>query len=201
MRRRAVIDAAADLFLTHGYGETTISAVAAAAEVSAQLVYASFGGKAGLLSAVVDVLVGGDDEPVLLRDRPDVVALSKVRSKRELAQAAARISTGVNTRVGPMLHLIDSVAGSDTAVAELRDRLVAFQQEDCRRFAEDHKRFLRRGLLISTGRRRSAQSAGTRCGGRWSSTAAGQRRFTGTVARRHVLETASHLTRTAWSRT
>src|SRR4051794_20933749 len=146
VRRRAVIDAAADLFLSHGYGETTIAAVAAAAEVSPQLVYATFGGKAGLLSAVVDVLVGGDDEPVLLRDRPDFVALAKVRSKRELAHAAARVSTDLNTRVGPMLHLIDSVAGSDAAVAELRDKLVAFQREDCRRFAADYRRFIRADL-------------------------------------------------------
>ena len=145
-RRRAIIDAAADLFSTKGYGETTIGAVAVAAEVSPQLVYAAFGGKAGLLSAVVDVLVGGDDEPVLLRDRPDIVALQRVRSKRDLAQTAARIATDLNTRVGPMLHLIDSVAGSDAAVAELRDKLVGFQQEDCRRFAEDHRRFLRAGL-------------------------------------------------------
>jgi len=141
-----VIDAAADLFSTKGYGETTIGAVAAAAEVSPQLVYAAFGGKAGLLSAVVDVLVGGDDEPMLLRDRPDIVALKRVRSKRELARTAARIATDLNTRVGPMLHLIDSVAGSDPAVAELRDKLVGFQQEDCRRFAEEHGRFLRAGI-------------------------------------------------------
>jgi len=134
--------------LSTGYGETTINAVAAAAQVSPQLVYASFGGKAGLLSAVVDVLVGGDDEAVLLRDRPEIVALKEARNKRELALAAARLATEINTRVGPMLHLIDSVAGSDASVAELRDTLVAFQKEDCRRFARDHRQFIRKDFDI-----------------------------------------------------
>ena len=44
--------AAAELFVRKGYAETTIAQVAAEAGVSSQLVYAAFGGKAGLLAVI-----------------------------------------------------------------------------------------------------------------------------------------------------
>lgn len=47
------------------------AAIAAAARVSVETVYKAFGNKPGLVKAVVDVAIVGDDEPVpmLRRDR------------------------------------------------------------------------------------------------------------------------------------
>src|SRR5215203_4955815 len=60
-RRRRVIDAAHDLFLTTGYGATSITDIARTADVSPQMIYASFGSKAGILAKLADVVVAGDD--------------------------------------------------------------------------------------------------------------------------------------------
>src|SRR4051812_39559805 len=102
-RREAVTDVAARLFVKHGYAETTITQIAEAAGVSPQLVYAAFGGKAGLLSAVVDVLSAGDHEPGLIRDRPDSRALLDIDDMPERLRAAAAQMSELNSRVGPVL--------------------------------------------------------------------------------------------------
>ena len=62
--RLRIIEAATDLFVTHGYAATSIAAIADAADVAPQTIYAAFGTKAGLLGAAVDVAMAGDDEPI-----------------------------------------------------------------------------------------------------------------------------------------
>jgi AcrR family transcriptional regulator len=135
-RRTAIAAAAAKLFLENGYAETTIAQVAAAAGVSAQLVYAAFGGKAGLLSAALDQVAAGDDEPILMRDRPESLAIAQIMDPRERMRAAAVLAADVNARVGPLAKLLDRVAGSDPAVADVQAKLLAAQREDFRVIAE-----------------------------------------------------------------
>ena len=55
--------------LAAGYASTTLAAVAREAGVSVDTAYAVFGSKRGLLVAVMDVNVGGDDEPLDVLDR------------------------------------------------------------------------------------------------------------------------------------
>ena len=52
-RKRIVLSAEA-LFIERGYEKTTISAIAAAARVAPQTVYAAFGSKVGLVTAILD---------------------------------------------------------------------------------------------------------------------------------------------------
>jgi AcrR family transcriptional regulator len=68
--RARVLGAARARFLADGYTATTIPGVARDAGVSVQTVYKAFGNKAGLLKAVFDVAVTGDDQliPVAERD-------------------------------------------------------------------------------------------------------------------------------------
>src|SRR5919107_2459208 len=68
--RRAVLQAAHDLFVSQGYGRTTMADVAATAGVSVETVYAAFRNKATLLHRVWDVTVGGGDEGGALHQRP-----------------------------------------------------------------------------------------------------------------------------------
>jgi len=134
-RRRRVIDAAHELFLSDGYGATSINEIARAADVSAQMIYASFGSKAGILAKLVDVVVAGDDAALhgddgpLLRDRLTDEELF-ADDLRVRFRAIGRHAAGAHGRAGPVLQLIDSVAGSDAAVAELRAGLLAGHRED-----------------------------------------------------------------------
>ncbi len=67
--RAAVLAAARQLFLDVGYAATTMGAVANAAGVSVETVYKAFGNKPGLVKALFDVAVVGDDEPMPLVQR------------------------------------------------------------------------------------------------------------------------------------
>lgn len=129
-RRRAVVDAARALFLDHGYGPTSIAAIAQAAGVSAPTVYATFGSKAGILNAVVGVAVAGDHEEGLARERPDAVALRGVRGLDEWIEAAAHFTRTIHERSAALLHLVTGVAGTDPAVAELETQIIAGQRTD-----------------------------------------------------------------------
>jgi AcrR family transcriptional regulator len=129
-RRSAIVAAAARRFLDNGYAETTVAQIAAEAGVSAQLVYAAFGGKAGLLAAALDRLAAGDDEPILMRDRPESLAVMAIEDPRERMRAAANLVADINRRVGPLVMLVERVAGSDPAVAGIKEDLVRAQRED-----------------------------------------------------------------------
>jgi TetR/AcrR family transcriptional repressor of mexJK operon len=52
-RTQDLIDAAARLFLANGYTRTSLEAIARAARVAVRTIYVKFGGKAGLLEAVM----------------------------------------------------------------------------------------------------------------------------------------------------
>src|SRR6187200_1000535 len=68
--RTAILDAALAAFRDDGYAASTIEAIAAAAAVSPKTVYAVFGNKRRLLSAVLDRAIAGDELPVAILDRP-----------------------------------------------------------------------------------------------------------------------------------
>jgi len=53
--RQRILDAAGALFVAHGYGTTSIRQIAAAAQVAPDSVYATFGTKARLLTALLDI--------------------------------------------------------------------------------------------------------------------------------------------------
>ena len=69
-RRQDVVLAARDLFERDGFRQTTITAIARRAGVSAESIYKGFGTKAALAKAVFDLVIAGDDDPVPMSGRP-----------------------------------------------------------------------------------------------------------------------------------
>lgn len=67
--RNAVLAAARQRFLAQGYAATTIAEIARDAAVSVETVYKAFATKAGVLKALFDVSVAGDDEPIPMVQR------------------------------------------------------------------------------------------------------------------------------------
>jgi AcrR family transcriptional regulator len=135
-RRRRVIDAAKELFLTVGYGASSITEIADAADVSPQMIYSSFGSKAGILAKLVDVVVAGDDAALrdepgpLVRDRIADIEGLRAPDLRDRLRVIAQFASVSHGRSASVLQLIDSVAGSDGAVAALQAGLLAGIRED-----------------------------------------------------------------------
>src|SRR4051812_24416210 len=98
LARRAVVDAARTLFLERGYVATTIDAISARADVPAATVYRLFAGKLGILKALLDTSIAGDDQPVAVQQRPDVAALATESDPQKLVAGFAAVTTGINQR-------------------------------------------------------------------------------------------------------
>src|SRR5205823_10158242 len=73
--RAAVVEAAQSLFVERGFAATTIGAISDLSDTPQATVYRLFSSKLGILKAVLDVSVGGDDQAVAVADRPQVRAL------------------------------------------------------------------------------------------------------------------------------
>jgi hypothetical protein len=91
-RMQDLIDAAARLFLANGYTRTSLEAIARAARVAVRTIYVKFGGKAGLLDAV---LMSRRDQFFRMRDmdkdmRPS--ATSSTISRTSSSTCSARIN-------------------------------------------------------------------------------------------------------------
>src|ERR1700746_603666 len=97
--RRSILAAAHELFVRQGYTGTTIRQIADQADVAWQTVYAVFGGKPAILSAVFDVDVAGDDEPVPVPERPFVQAISDAGDPRDKARIFARHLRDTGARI------------------------------------------------------------------------------------------------------
>ena len=117
--RRAIVDAAARLFVERGYGATTVDAIAEQAGVSRKTVFTSVGGKVEALTLALDWAFVGDDEPVPMLERPEIQRQRQEPDARKVLRAYAAIHRGVASRVAALLHVAEAAAGTDPALREL----------------------------------------------------------------------------------
>ena len=101
LARAAVVEAARALFLERGYAATTIEAVSDVSDVPPATVYRLFSSKLGILKALLDGSIAGDDEAVALPDRPHVRALLADRARNQISGLAGLIR-GIMSRAEPL---------------------------------------------------------------------------------------------------
>jgi AcrR family transcriptional regulator len=123
LARRAVVEAARALFPERGYAATTIEAISEYSDVPSATVYRLFSSKLGILKALLDSSIAGDDEPRAVQDRPDVAALFGEPDPHKLLAGFAGITTAINQRTNDTYGVLASAAGSDPAAAELLDEI------------------------------------------------------------------------------
>ena len=119
LARRAVVDAARTLFLERGYVATTIEAISEHSDVPPATVYRLFSSKLGILKALLDTSIAGDDQPLAVQERPDVASLFTEPDPHELLAGLAGVTTAINQRTNDVYRVLVSAAGSDPAAAEL----------------------------------------------------------------------------------
>ncbi len=153
LARAAVVDAARRLFLERGYGATTMEAISAEADVPPATVYRLFSSKHGILKALLDVSIVGDDEDVPLADRPQVRSLLTGGDPREELVGFVRVIAEVNERVAPLYRILVSAAGTDPEAAALLDQLTQQRAQGQRAIARS---LARAGALAPGVRERDA---------------------------------------------
>jgi AcrR family transcriptional regulator len=119
LARSAVIDSARTLFVERGYAQSTIEAISDRSDVPQATIYRLFSSKLGILRALLDVSIVGDDEEVAVQDRPRSRALLAEQDPRILLSGFARVCRDINTRAGVAYQILVSAAGSDPEAAPL----------------------------------------------------------------------------------
>jgi AcrR family transcriptional regulator len=108
---------AEQLFHTHGYAATTVAAIATAAHVSVETIYKGFGGKPGLVRAIVGKGLAGEG-PVPAEQRSDHIRDTEPDPRKILAAWGA-FTAEIAPRVAPILTLARDAAATDPEIAAL----------------------------------------------------------------------------------
>jgi AcrR family transcriptional regulator len=150
--RRAILEAAEQLFGRHGYSATTMAEIAKRADVSLKTVYLAFETKSGVLRALWNLRLRGEgQEDVPIAEQPWYVEMIEEPDPARQLRLNARNSSRGKTRLGASLfRVIQSAAAADTDCAALWERIQteyrANQGAICKSLAK--KKALRRGLGV-----------------------------------------------------
>ena len=121
--RRRVLAAAERLLRAKGYADTSMPEIAAAADVSVQLVYKAYANKAALLKAVFDVSVADDDEPVPMSERDVIGAIrAEPDAARKITMYVRHLAAGADRHM-PLQLLARDAAHADRAAADVWNRM------------------------------------------------------------------------------
>jgi AcrR family transcriptional regulator len=146
MTRHSILECARRLFLEKGYAATTMPAIAHAAEVALDTVYAAIGTKAHLFRLLVEAALSGKDEAVAADERDYVRAIRAEPDAARKLQIYASALGEIQPRLAPLFQVLQ-------AAAPLEVDLKALWQEISRRRAANMR--LLAESLIATGRVRA----------------------------------------------
>lgn len=121
--RAALLEAARARFLERGYAATTVGEIAAAVGVSVETVYKAFGNKAGLLKAMFDVAIVGDDEPIPLQQREMVARIQAEPDGRKKLEIYGAAYAERAQRAVPVQLLVRDAAASDAGARAVLEQL------------------------------------------------------------------------------
>lgn len=133
--KASVVDAARALFEERGYAATTIEAISERSDTPQATIYRLFASKLGILKAVIDVAIVGDDEAVAMADRPQVQELLADPDARQRLAHFAALLRGLMARTAPVHRLLADAARSDPEAAALLGSIAQQRQEGQQRVA------------------------------------------------------------------
>lgn len=117
--RRAVVEAARQLFVTRGYATTSIDDIAAGAQVARRTVY-GVGGKPELLKLAYDTALAGDHEELPVADRPGIQRIITEPDPVVGMHLYVDHCLAIGERTGP-IHVAMRAASGDQRVRALYD--------------------------------------------------------------------------------
>ncbi len=132
--RRQILEAARQIFLERGYSGASIGAIAEAAGVAPETVFAIFGNKRTILTSLIDIAVGGDEQPIPLLERPGPQAvLHEADPVRQLHRFAQDISP-ILERVAPLFEVIRLAAKTEPEIAALLKNILQNRMRNMKAF-------------------------------------------------------------------
>ncbi len=121
--RQAIAKAALEFFNERGYRGASIDAIAEAAGVAPETIYATFGSKRELLHYLLDIAVGGDELPVKILDRPERAVLLAMKDAGEIITNFSAGYYQTMRRAAPVFAILSEAAKTEPELAELQNRV------------------------------------------------------------------------------
>ena len=121
--RREILAAAQRLFEQRGYAATTMAAIAGAADVALKTVYVAFETKSGVLRALWNLLLRGDEGDTPVGQRSWYRAVVEEPDPARQLRLNARTSREVKLRVGAVIEVIRAAAPTDPDIEALWNRI------------------------------------------------------------------------------
>jgi AcrR family transcriptional regulator len=149
--RLAILEAAERLLERQGYPATTMEQVAAEAGVALKTVYVAFATKSGLLRALWDLRLKGDQDVAAVAERPWYREVVDEPDPARQLRRNARNARVVKQRIGGVLKVLRSAAPVDPDAAALW-RLIQTDFHDNQRAVVERlhaKGVLRAGLDVA----------------------------------------------------
>jgi AcrR family transcriptional regulator len=157
--RHDIIEAAARLFLTRGYAATTMTAIAEAADIALDTVYATVGKKPALFRLLVEAAISGRDEVVPAQERGYVQAIRAEPDAARKLQIYSAALRAIQPRLAPLLRVLQAAAPLDAGLRALWEEIAQRRAANMRLLAKD---------LAATGRLRAGLSLGQAADIIWS---------------------------------
>ena len=134
--RARIVEAAGRLFESDGYARTSIRAIAEAADVAPDTVYAVFGTKARVLTALVDQRLAPAAGVENVMDRPELLAVRDSRDPRVQLHLFARDIAAVSARVRPVYEIMRTAASVEPEMATVFAEMERYRFRNMRQAAE-----------------------------------------------------------------
>jgi len=135
--RSSVLTAARDMLQDRGYAATSVADIAHVAGVSVDTVYASVGRKPELVLAVIDMVLGGADEPVPAEQRDYVLSIRTEPSALGKVRVYAAAVALLVPRTAPLQEALRTAGQTDSECADVWRSLVNRRADNMRLFAAD----------------------------------------------------------------
>jgi AcrR family transcriptional regulator len=133
--RRAVLDAARQVFVRRGYNGATVAEIAATAGVAVDTLYATVGSKPVLLRELVETAISGTDTAVPAEDRTYVKAIHAASSADEKLEIYAAAVVAIQQRLAPVFAALRDAAATDPACERLWNEISGRRARNMRQFA------------------------------------------------------------------
>ena len=133
--RSRILEAAGELFETKGYARTTIREIANHANVASDTVYAVFGSKPRVLTALIDLRLAAGTGVVNVLDRPEAQAIRDEPDQRRQLHLFARDVAALSARVRPIYEIMRTAAAVEPEMAAIHVEMDGYRLRNMRQLA------------------------------------------------------------------
>jgi AcrR family transcriptional regulator len=128
--RARILGAAGELFEASGYGRTTVRQIAEAAGVAVDTVYAVFGNKARVLTALIDQRMAPAAGVGNVLDRPEAQAVRDEPDQRRQLHLFALDMAAVSTRVRPVYEILRTASAVEPEMAAIHAEMDGYRLQN-----------------------------------------------------------------------